>query len=182
MADDEFVPVGFDINEFESRSDSESYDDQLTNLDERGFPKQLQYKYLLDKAMKELDKLRGPTNQQSKIPLDVRREGGKITFNLKEVSAHLNREEDHLKMFILSELNTSGNVNSEGRLSIKGRFTKKQLQDTIRDYIDQFVVCKSCFKTDDTIIYKENRMYFLKCNLCNAIRHVGSISEGIYKR
>lgn len=180
--DDEFVPVGFDIKQFESGSEYESEEDYNSELDIHGFPKQLQYKHLLDKAMRVLDDLRKSSNKKTKIPLDVRREGGKISFNMKEIASYLNREEEHLTKFILSELNTSGNINSEGRLTIKGRFTKKQLQEALKDYVDQFVVCKSCFKTEDTCIIKENRMFFLKCNSCNASRHVGNIAEGFYKR
>ncbi|KCZ75236.1 hypothetical protein H311_03790 [Anncaliia algerae PRA109] len=179
---EEFVPIGFDIRQFESGSESESDAHVNECLDSRGFPLQLQYRYLLDKAMKKLDDLRKSSSIKSKIPLDVRREGTRISFNMKEIAQHLNRSEEHLTKFILNELSTTGNINSEGRLSIKGRFTKKQIQDSLKDYVDQFVICKSCFKTDSTQIIKENRMFFLKCTSCNASRHVGNITEGYYRK
>lgn len=181
-SEDEFVPIGFDIKQFESGSDPESEEAPEREVDKHGFPITLQYKHLLNKAMKHLEEIRQETVTKSKIPLDIRKEGGKVSFNMKEIANHLNREEDHLTKFVINELSTTGNTNSEGRLLIKGRFSKKQIQEVLKAYVDQFVVCKSCFKSDCTDIVKENRMFFLKCSLCGASRHVGNISEGYFRK
>lgn len=152
---------------------------QERSLD-KNMPQELQYESLLTKAMNELKMMREmKENSKFRLPLDVKRNvPTKTSINLQEISVHLRRDEDHVLKFILNELLTTGSLNQEGRLYMKGRFTKTQIQEVLREYIELFVICKSCMKSDNTELIKENKMVFLKCEGCGASRHVGGILEG----
>lgn len=187
--DDEFVPIGFDIKDFgEESSDGSHHVSAMVQRQEktadRDTPRELQYGYLLTKAMEEL-RLRREAREGArfKLPLEVKRNvPTKTSINLCEIATHLRRDEEHLQKFVLNELLTTGSLNQEGKLYMKGRFTKAQIQDILREYIELFVMCKSCMKSDSTDLVKENKMTFLKCNGCGASRHVGGILEGYKTR
>jgi len=185
VLDEDFVPVGFDLKDFgEESSDSSARVSAMIQREERisegNTPNELQYERLLTKAMNELRLLReAREGSKFKLPLEVKRNvPTKTSINLREIATHLKRDEDHLLKFVLNELLTTGSLNQEGKLYMKGRFTKAQIQDILREYVELFVMCKSCMKSDSTELVKENKMVFLKCEGCGGSRHVGSIVEG----
>jgi translation initiation factor 2 subunit 2 len=47
----------------------------------------------------------------------------------------MNRTEEHVQSFLLAELGTSGSVDGNRRLIIKGRFQQKQIENVLRKYI-----------------------------------------------
>lgn len=116
------------------------------------------------------------------------------------------RQPEHVIPFIFAELGTTGSVDGSGRLVIKGRFQQKQIENVLRRYICKFprvhlalgtsttyafnteshrlyplaveyVTCKTC-KSPDTLLNKENRIYFLDCQTCQSRSSVSAISAG----
>jgi len=81
----------------------------------------------------------------------------------------LHRQEDHLKKYIETELNTVSSIRATSQLIIKGRFKPMQMQSIMRSYINDYVACSACKKLD-TIIIKDpiTRLYFLTCNDCGS--------------
>ncbi|CCH45094.1 Eukaryotic translation initiation factor 2 subunit beta [Wickerhamomyces ciferrii] len=117
-----------------------------------------------------------------KIPPPVcQREGNKKTAfaNVQEISEKLQRSPEHLISYLFAELGTSGSVDGQKRLIIKGRFQPKQLENVLRRYIIEYVTCKTC-KSINTQLKKEssNRLFFLVCNSCGSTRSVSSIKTG----
>ncbi|KAL1567211.1 fimbrin-2-like [Salvia divinorum] len=49
-----------------------------------------------------------------------------------------------------------------GQLVVKGRFVPKNFERILRRYINEYVICNGC-KSPDTILSKENRPFFLRC-------------------
>ena len=47
----------------------------------------------------------------------------------------LKRQPEHVIQFIMAELGTSGSVDGNNRLIIKGRFQQKQIESVLRRYI-----------------------------------------------
>lgn len=141
-------------------------------------PEELKYENLLKRAVHIL-KNNDNTQAKIKLPLEVKREyGNKTLMNLMEIAKILNRDPDHIKKYLFSELATSGSVNAKGELLMKGNFTKPKIQDVLRLYIEHFMVCTSCDAVLNTQIVKENRLYVLKCSNCGSSRYVGNIVEG----
>ncbi|KAK9465995.1 domain found in IF2B/IF5-domain-containing protein [Lipomyces arxii] len=124
--------------------------------------------------------LAGERAQRYKIPPpSVMREGNKKTIfaNLKDISDRMKRPYEHVMQFLFAELGTSGSVDGNARLVIKGRFQQKQLENVLRRYIMEYVTCKTC-KSINTYLAKENRLYFLVCESCGSRRSVSGIKTG----
>ncbi|CAL8998800.1 unnamed protein product [Prunus brigantina] len=96
----------------------------------------------------------------------------------------LHRQPDHLMAFLLAELGTSGSLDGQQRLVVKGRFAPKNFEAILRAYVkitDQYVQCNGC-KSPDTILSKENRLFRLRCEKCGADRTVNPIKTGFVAR
>jgi len=112
-------------------------------------------------------------------PPQVCREGTKKTvwINFAEICSIMRRKPDHVLNYVLAELGTNGSVDGSQRLVIKGRFQPKGLENVLRHYISEYVACRTC-KSPDTVMQKENRLYFLCCEACGSRRSVTAIKKG----
>ena len=121
-------------------------------------------------------------NQKTKIrPPTVQRDGTKkVAFtNFAEICKSLGRPQEHMFSFILTELGTTGNIDGQQNLILKGRLTPKHIEGLLRKYIEAYVTCGMC-KAVDTNLVKDphTRLTTLACNQCNASRTVQSITGG----
>eukprot|EP01133_Synstelium_polycarpum_P011948 gene11948-13924_t len=110
----------------------------------------------------------------------VFRDGSRKTVwaNFSEICQILNRKPDHVLSYVFTELGTNGSVDGNQRLVIKGRFQSNQMEVVIRHYIAEYVACRNC-KSPNTILERNNRLYFLCCNACNSKRSVAVIKKGL---
>lgn len=111
-------------------------------------------------------------------------------------NSHINEfpQPEHVIQFLFAEMGTTGSVDGAGRLVIKGRFQQKQVENVLRRYIGEFiklsvservihllpveyVTCKTC-KSLDTLLTKENRIFFMACESCGSRRSVNAIKSG----
>ena len=126
-------------------------------------------------------KLKGAIKKNSIIPARIAREGAKKTsfFNFQEVCASLNRDPNHVSTFILSELSTTGSVDGQDQLSIKGKFGQNTIDSVMRNYTNEYIMCKMCRGMNTQFIRDpHNRLTRLKCNQCEADRTVDAINIG----
>nr|TKS09108.1 Eukaryotic translation initiation factor 2 beta subunit family protein [Populus alba] len=116
-------------------------------------------------------------------PPQVLREGTKKTVfvNFMDLCKTMHRQADHVMAFLLAELGTSGSLDGQQRLVIKGRFAPKNFEGILRRYINEYVICLGC-KSPDTILSKENRLFFLRCEKCGSGRSVAPIKAGFVAR
>ncbi|KAI4482087.1 eukaryotic translation initiation factor 2 subunit 2 isoform X2 [Polistes fuscatus] len=112
-------------------------------------------------------------------PPQVVRIGTKKTSfaNFTEICKTLHRQAKHLLDFLLAELGTSGSVDGNSQLIIKGRFQQKQIENVLRRYIKEYVTCHTC-RSPDTILQKDTRLFFLQCETCGSRCSVASIKSG----
>ncbi|XP_055701034.1 eukaryotic translation initiation factor 2 subunit 2 [Phlebotomus papatasi] len=112
-------------------------------------------------------------------PPQVLRVGTKKTSfaNFMEICKVLHRLPKHLLDYLLSELGTSGSVDGNNQLIIKGRFQPKQIENVLRRYIKEYVTCHTC-KSPHTILQKDTRLFFLQCESCGSRCSVASIKSG----
>lgn len=99
-----------------------------------------------------------------------------ITSTL-QICKTLHRQPKHLLDFLLAELGTSGSVDGNSQLIIKGRFQQKQIENVLRRYIKEYVTCHTC-RSPDTILQKDTRLFFLQCETCGSRCSVASIKSG----
>ena len=126
-----------------------------------------EYEALLDKAYEQLPD-RVFESIRFKIPkgYSVIQGNRTIIKNFGDVSSTLNRDSQHVLKYLLRELGTSGNVEGN-RAILQGKFTHYVINDRIKEYVDNFVICHECNRPD-TVIIREDRIDMLKCSACGA--------------
>ncbi|XP_050244196.1 eukaryotic translation initiation factor 2 subunit beta-like isoform X4 [Quercus robur] len=116
-------------------------------------------------------------------PPQVLREGTKKTVfvNFMDLCKTMHRQPEHVMTFLLAEMGTSGSLDGKQRLVVKGIFAPKNFEGILRRYINEYVMCNCC-KSPDTILTKENRLFFLRCEQCGSSRSVALIKAGFIAR
>lgn len=141
------------------------------------------YEELLDRVFNTLrahnPELTGEKKRTILKPPQVLREGTKKTVfaNFIEMCKQLRRNNDHVLAFLLAELGTTGSIDGQDRLIVKGRFLPKAFEGILRRYVNEYVLCASC-KSPDTELSRNDRLYRMSCNQCGAHRTVSSIKTG----
>jgi len=114
-------------------------------------------------------------------PPQVLREGTKKTVfsNLMEICNAMHRNHDHVIQYMMAELGTSGTLDGQQRLIIKGRFLPKVFEGVLRHYFIEYVICQMC-KSSDTQLIKDpkTRLSNCVCQACGASRSVSAIQKG----
>ncbi|KAK4802156.1 hypothetical protein SAY86_000359 [Trapa natans] len=152
-----------------------------------GSDRDYQYEELLGRVFNILrennPELAGDRRRTVMRPPQVLREGTKKTVfvNFMDLCKTMHRQPDHVQAFLLAELGTSGSLDGQQRLVVKGRFAPKNFEGILRRYINEYVICLGC-KSPDTILSKENRLFFLRCEKCGSGRSVAPIKAGFVAR
>jgi len=112
-------------------------------------------------------------------PPQVLREGTKKTVfvNFTELCKVMHRQPDHVMGYLNAELGTSGSLDGQLRLIMKGRFTPKVFEGILRRYVNEYVICNMC-KSTDTLLSREQRLFMLRCQSCGASRSVTAVKTG----
>jgi len=112
-------------------------------------------------------------------PPQVMKVGAKKTafVNFNEIAKMLHRQPKHLLAFLFAELGTVGAIDGSNQLIIKGRFQQKHIENILRRYIKEYVMCHTC-RSPDTILVKEGRIFFLQCMTCHSKCSVQTIKTG----
>ncbi|MQL76871.1 hypothetical protein Taro_009292 [Colocasia esculenta] len=141
------------------------------------------YEELLDRVFNILRQnnpdLAGDRRRTVMRPPQVLREGTKKTVfvNFMDLCKTMHRQPDHVQNFLLAEMGTSGSLDGQQRLVVKGRFAPKNFEGILRRYVNEYVICNGC-KSPNTILSKENRLFFLRCEQCGSSRSVAPIKAG----
>lgn len=100
-------------------------------------------------------------------------EGNKtVISNFSQIIGILRRQEEHILKFLLREIATPGEIKNK-LLILKAKIPAAKLNEKIRKYANEFVICKDCGKPDTELI-KEGQALFLKCNACGSKHSVKS--------
>lgn len=128
---------------------------------------------------KNPDMIAGDKRRFVMRPPQVLRVGTKKTSfaNFIEICKMVHRQPRHMQAFILAELGTSGSVDANNQLIIKGRFMQKQIENVLRRYIREYLTCHTC-RSPDTVLQKDTRLFFLQCESCGSRCSVASIKSG----
>lgn len=125
------------------------------------------YDELLERAYTMLPE-KITTRERFEIPkVSVQKEGSRtIVKNFGNIAKAINRSEDHLYKYLVRALGTAGVVES-GRLILQGKFSEKEVQREVDDYVRTYVLCREC-GAPDTEFVREERVLFVKCLACGA--------------
>ncbi|KAJ1025567.1 hypothetical protein NDA18_003910 [Ustilago nuda] len=149
----------------------------------QGTDRDYTYQELLARVFKTLrdqnPALSGDKKKFTMVPPQVARDGSKKTVfaNVVDICKRMHRQPEHVIQFLFAELGTIGSVDGSQRLVIRGRFQPKQIENVLRRYITEYVICKTC-KRPETKLSKENRIFFVTCEKCGSQRSVSAIKSG----
>eukprot|EP00262_Sarcandra_glabra_P009217 TRINITY_DN23297_c0_g1_i1.p1 TRINITY_DN23297_c0_g1~~TRINITY_DN23297_c0_g1_i1.p1 ORF type:complete len:270 (-),score=62.65 TRINITY_DN23297_c0_g1_i1:187-996(-) len=192
-------PVETDFLNEENGDDGEDLDDHVGEDEEgegivlqtrypwEGSDRDYKYEELLDRVFNILrannPELAGDRRRTVMRPPQVLREGTKKTVfvNFMDLCKTMHRQPEHVMNFLLAEMGTSGSLDGQQRLVVKGRFAPKNFEGILRRYVNEYVICNGC-KSPDTILSKENRLFFLRCEQCGCSRSVAPIKAGFVAR
>jgi len=154
-----------------------------------GEDRDYKYEELLDRVfgiLKEKNpELTGERRRTVLKPPQVAREGTKKTVftNFMDLCKAMNRQHEHVSAYLLAELGTSGSLDGQQRLVIKGRFLPKSFETVLRRYVNEYVLCPGC-KSVDTLLDRDSstRLMHLRCQQCGASRTVSAIKSGFVAR
>ncbi|XP_076956973.1 eukaryotic translation initiation factor 2 subunit beta-like [Bidens hawaiensis] len=185
--------VHADLLDVENENAEEEEDDDDDNIENRGLQspwegtdRDYSYEELLSRVFHILGENNTAEKRRTVLRTpEVLREGTKKTVfvNLMDICKMMHRQPEHVMTFLLAELGTSGSLDGQQRLVVKGRFAPKSFEGILRRYMNDYVICNSC-KGRDTRIEKdkENRLIFLKCDKCGSERSVAQIKVGFVAR
>jgi len=193
--EDEDVPVGKDEDESgvgadlkfeEDTTDSKAAVEKDTGPKVRkelvDFPSFTERDYTYTELVSRLFSLTQKTEEKTTVkikPPIVYKEGTTRTawVNFPQICVSINRQPEHVLSFVLAEVASTGSLDGNGRLLIRGRFQQKHMERILRHYIVEYVQCHTC-KSLETKLQKENRLLFMKCDTCGSTRSVAQIKTG----
>jgi len=155
---------------------------EASSADASGAEKDYTYEEMLNRVFSILEE-KNPEHGTRTAPIMIKtpsvgREGKKtVWFNFGETCKQLNRTAEHFSSFVFAELGTSGSLDANKCLVIRGRYMAKHIEHLIRKYMKDYVICASC-KSFKTTLSKDNRLHFLTCNECHSKRTVQPIKRG----
>ena len=101
-------------------------------------------------------------------------EGNKtIISNIQQIANTLRRDVEHLLKYLLKELATPGDINRSGLLILGSKIPASRINDKIKQYAHDFVLCSVCGKPD-TELKKEGGFLVMRCSACGNKQNVKS--------
>ena len=88
-----------------------------------------------------------------------------IVSNFLQIASTLRRAVEHLLKYVLKELATPGEIKKSGALILGTKVPASRINEKIRQYANEFVLCFECGKPDTSII-KEEGLTYMKCTAC----------------
>ena len=95
-----------------------------------------------------------------------------IISNFMQIASTLRRPVEHLLKYILRELAAPGDI-KKGFLVIGSKIAASRVNEKIKQYAYEFVLCSECGKPDTELV-REGDFMFLKCAACGAKKPVKS--------
>lgn len=112
-------------------------------------------KFVFESARFEIPKVRGHIQGNRTI-----------ISNFNQIAQTLGRDVDHLLKYVLKELATPGDLKRTG-LILGAKIAASRINEKIKKYSQEFVLCTDCGKPDTKII-KEGGFSYKRCMACGA--------------
>ena len=130
------------------------------------------YEEMLESAYKKIKPIesKGIRFELPKVKSII--EGYKTIFvNFGEICNYLKRPMTHVQKFLEKELAMPGKIDGD-RLIFAGKASSIKIEEKLKEYVKEFIICKECGKLDTELI-KEDIYYFVRCLVCGAKHAVG---------
>lgn len=144
------------------------------------------YEQLLSRVMTKIHENNPDLVEKKKYimkPPQLARIGTKKTLwkNFQETCKTMNRDNEHVFRFFMSELGTEGSFDGEQRLVIRGKHLPRGIESLLRKYISEYITCQMC-RSPNTVLSRDStsRLHFVNCNDCSSSRSVTQIRTGFH--
>ena len=132
------------------------------------------YEKSLDRAMETIPKAVFEKERFQVPEVEINVVGNRTMIkNFKAIVSTLNREPEHLIKYLLRELGVAGNMDGNQAV-FQGKFSKAAVDDRIKRYVEEFVLCRECGGPDTKLVRKD-RVHILRCEACGARTAVRSV-------
>jgi translation initiation factor 2 subunit 2 len=132
------------------------------------------YESLLNRALDQIPKAVFETSRFQIPEAEVVTVGNRtIVRNFRAIAAAINRDPEHLMKYLLRELGAAGGAQG-AQAVFQGKFSNATVDERIRRYVEEFVLCREC-KKPDTRLERRERVYILRCEACGARTSVRGI-------
>jgi len=132
------------------------------------------YEKSLDRALEIIPKAVSEKERFQIPEADTNVTGNRTTIkNFKAIVNALNREPEHLIKYLLRELGVAGNMDGNQAV-FQGKFSKAAVDDRVKRYVEEFVLCRECGGPDTKLVRKD-RVHILRCEACGAQTAVRSV-------
>ena len=123
---------------------------------------------MLKRARSNLPKKK--TAERFEIPKPYVQQSGKQTYirNFSEIAKTLRREPKQIAKYLVKALAIPGTIVGN-ELVLQAKVNFSMIDQRIRDYVKEFVLCHECDKPDTNVI-EEKGISFIKCEACGARR------------
>jgi translation initiation factor 2 subunit 2 len=127
----------------------------------------MEYEELLKRALKNMPK-RAETRFE--VPMAIVQVGKRQTIikNFADLAKTLRREPQDISKYLFKELAVPGSIRN-GELVLQARVQPSLINQRIREYTKDYVICNECGKPD-THLQKVDSYVFIKCEACGAKR------------
>jgi len=134
---------------------------------ESSVEKDKDYEKLLDEAYSKIKPVESK-RQRFEIPMvEGHIEGNKtIITNFRQICDYLRRDCSHVLKFLQRELASPGIVKGD-RLILTKKVSSSKINEKIKQYVEEFVICRECGKPDTELI-KQDSFLFMHCLACGA--------------
>ena len=125
------------------------------------------YESLLKKAYDKV-KVVQTGSDRFEIPPVQGHVSGKNTIitNITTISSYIRRSADNLAKFLQRELAASGKIEND-RLILNTKLNSEKVNEKIKQFAKEFVICNECGKPDTEIIHDKG-IKFKHCLACGA--------------
>jgi len=125
----------------------------------------MEYKALLKRGHKRLPESTQKTERFTVPKIRGHIQGNKtVLSNFFQIVDILGTQSEHFLKYLLKELATPGDA-KKPLLYLGRKISASEINVKIQEYADKYVLCNVCGKPD-TLLKKQNRILFLKCNAC----------------
>ncbi|XP_044491242.1 eukaryotic translation initiation factor 2 subunit beta-like isoform X3 [Mangifera indica] len=173
----------------ESDSDGEGGGEEfaLSQNPLEGTDRDYRYEELLSRMFNMLREnnleLAGDKHRTVMRPPQILLEGTKKTLfvNFMDLCKTMHRQAEDVMTFLLAEMGAIGYFDRQQQLVVKGRFPPKIFEGILHRYINEYVICNDC-KSPNTILTREDCVFFLGCEQCGSVQSVAPIKAGYVTR
>ncbi len=125
------------------------------------------YETLLDEAYKKIKPIESKSERFEIPKIEGHIEGTKtVLTNLQQIASCIRRDINHLLKYLLRELATSGSIKGS-QVVLQTKIPSGKINDKIKSYVNEFVICRECGKPDTELI-KQDAFMFVHCLACGA--------------